>query len=215
MYQQENCDEMFTNLKEIFQIILDQHASVQICDSSLKQNKKVKNHGHPRNSKNFFRRHLYYQNKFSQNYDVFDEFKKCRNLVKQKLRDAHHKYSVDFLSKVKHRSRNGISSIKNYETTNKVLMCLELKQTEPRPLTKKQSAMHLKNFFRKWANILLIWFLSIFISWTTIDSSGNSKSPGPGFVHTWALKAAANRQLVLICNLFFKNVFKTISSQQF
>ena len=49
----------------------------------------------------------------------------------------------------------------------------------------------------------------------TIDSSGNSKSPGPGFVHTWALKAAANRQLVLICNLFSMNVFKAISSQKF
>ena len=33
MYQQENCDEMFTNFNEVFQSILDQHASKQICDS--------------------------------------------------------------------------------------------------------------------------------------------------------------------------------------
>ena len=56
--------------------------------------------------------HLYNQYKFSQNYDVFDEFKKCRNLVNRKLRDAHHKYSVNFFN-VKHQSRNRISSIKN------------------------------------------------------------------------------------------------------
>ena len=40
--------------------------------------------------------HLNNQYNFSQNYDFFDEFKKCRNLVSQKLRDAHHKYSLDF-----------------------------------------------------------------------------------------------------------------------
>ena len=40
--------------------------------------------------------HLYNQYKLSQNYDVFDEFKKCRNLVNRKLRDARHKYSVNF-----------------------------------------------------------------------------------------------------------------------
>ena len=33
---------------------------------------------------------------------------KSRNLVNRKLRDAHHKNSVGFLGKVKHRSRNGI-----------------------------------------------------------------------------------------------------------
>ena len=31
------------------------------------------------------------------NYDVFDEFKNCHNLVSRILRDAHHKFSVDFL----------------------------------------------------------------------------------------------------------------------
>ena len=30
------------------------------------------------------------------NNDVFDEFKNCRKLVNRKLRDAHHKYSVNF-----------------------------------------------------------------------------------------------------------------------
>ena len=52
MYQEENWDEMFTKFNEIFQSILDQHAPIQICDSSIKQNKKVINHGYPRNSKN-------------------------------------------------------------------------------------------------------------------------------------------------------------------
>ena len=52
MYQEENCDEMFTKFNEIFQSKIDQHAPIQICDSSIKQNKKVINHGYPRNSKN-------------------------------------------------------------------------------------------------------------------------------------------------------------------
>ena len=43
--------------------------------------------------------HLYKQCKFFQNHDVFDEFKKRRNLVNRKLRDAHHKYSVNFFKK--------------------------------------------------------------------------------------------------------------------
>ena len=50
-YQEGNFDEMFTKFNEIFQSILDQHAPIQICDSSIKQNKKVINHGYPRNSK--------------------------------------------------------------------------------------------------------------------------------------------------------------------
>ena len=50
MYQQENCDETFTKYNEIFQSVLDQHAPIQIRVSSIKQNKKVINHGYLRNS---------------------------------------------------------------------------------------------------------------------------------------------------------------------
>ena len=39
----------------------------------------------------------YNQYKFSQNYDVFEVFKKCRNLVNRKQLDAPHKYFVDFI----------------------------------------------------------------------------------------------------------------------
>ena len=51
MYQQENCDEMFTNFNEIFQSMLDQHAPIQIRDSSIKQDKLII-HGYPGKSKN-------------------------------------------------------------------------------------------------------------------------------------------------------------------
>ena len=51
IYQEENCGEMFTKFNKIFQSILDQHAPIPICDSSIKQNKKVINRGYPRNSK--------------------------------------------------------------------------------------------------------------------------------------------------------------------
>ena len=33
MNQQENCDEMYTKFDEIFQSILDQYATIQICHS--------------------------------------------------------------------------------------------------------------------------------------------------------------------------------------
>ena len=97
MYQEENCDEMFTKFNEIFQSILDQHALIQICDCSIKQNKKSNKAWISKELKKLTaEKHLYNQYKFSQNYDVFDEFKKCRNLVNRKLRDAKHKYSVNF-----------------------------------------------------------------------------------------------------------------------
>ena len=48
MYQEENCDGFFTKFNEIFQCIFDQLAPIQICDSSIKQNKKVIKHGYPR-----------------------------------------------------------------------------------------------------------------------------------------------------------------------
>ena len=83
---------MFTKINEIFQSILDQLAPIQICDCSIKQNKK---NDKPLISKELKKliaekHQLYNQYKFSQNYDVFDEFKKCRNLVNRKLRDANH-----------------------------------------------------------------------------------------------------------------------------
>ena len=95
LYQEENCDEMFTKFNEIFQSILDQHAPIQILDSSLKQNKQNEKPWTSKELKKLIaeKHHLYNQYKFSQNYDVFDEFKKYRN---RKLRDAHRKYSVNF-----------------------------------------------------------------------------------------------------------------------
>ena len=84
-----------------FQDILDQHAPIQICGFSIKQNKKVINHGYPRNLKIISQKnHLYNQCKFSQSYDVFKEFKKCSKIVNRKPRDAHHKYSVDFFKQI-------------------------------------------------------------------------------------------------------------------
>ena len=98
IYQEENCDEMFTKFNAILQSIIDQLAPIQICDSSIKQNKKSDKPWISKVLRKLIaeKHHLYNQYKFSQNYDVFDEFKKCRNLVNRKLQDAHHKYSVNF-----------------------------------------------------------------------------------------------------------------------
>ena len=98
MYQEENCDEMLTKFNEIFQCIFDQHAPIQICDSSIKQNKKSDKPWISKELKKLIaeKHHLYNQHKLSQNYDIFDEFKKCRNLVNRKLRDERPKYSVNF-----------------------------------------------------------------------------------------------------------------------
>ena len=39
MYQEETCDEVFTKFNEIFQSVIDQHAPIEICNSSTKQKK--------------------------------------------------------------------------------------------------------------------------------------------------------------------------------
>ena len=76
--------------------------------------------------------HLYSQYKFSQNYDVFDEFEKCRNLVNRKLRDAHHRYSADVFKQCE-TSKQKWNFINKKLGNHKQGMCLKLKQTEPRP----------------------------------------------------------------------------------
>ena len=79
MYQEENCDEMFTKFNVIFQSTLDQDATIQICDSSIKQNKKIDKPWISKEHKKLVaeKHHLYKQYKFSQNYNVFDKFKKA------------------------------------------------------------------------------------------------------------------------------------------
>ena len=151
MYQEENCDEMFTKFNEIFQSILDHYAPIQICDSSIKQNKKCDKIWISKELKKLIaeKHHLYNQYKFSRNYDVFDEIKKCRNLMNRKLRDAHHKYSVNFfrqyetskqkwnfINKKLGNHKQGINVFKNGIDVAKTV-------------EKKQSAMHLIIFLRK------------------------------------------------------------------
>ena len=75
MYQQENCDEIFTYFNEVFQSILDKHAPIQNCDSSKKKTKE--NSDKPKISMELKKliaekHHLYNQYKFSQNNDVFN-----------------------------------------------------------------------------------------------------------------------------------------------
>ena len=72
MYQQENCDEMFTEFNEIFESILDQHAFLQICDSSIKRKTKNGTPWIPMGLTKLIaeKHHLYNRYKFSQNYDI-------------------------------------------------------------------------------------------------------------------------------------------------
>ena len=71
--------------------------------------------------------HLYNKHKFSRNYDVLDESKKCRNLMNRKLPDSHPKYSLNFFKQCETSKQKWNIIKKNYETTNKVLICLKLK----------------------------------------------------------------------------------------
>ena len=151
---------------------------------------------------------MYNQYKLSQNYDVFDEFKKCRNLVNRKLRNAHHKYSVNFfkqhetskqkwnfINKKLGNHKQGIKvseiEIERAKTVDKKAICSAFNKSFAEmgkysgdfvPLN-IQRLDHCSEKF----NFRVLTSKEIY---KTIDSLENSKSPGPGFVHAWALKAA-------------------------
>ena len=217
MYREENSDEMFTKFNEIFQSILDQHAPIQICDSSKKQNKKSDKPWISKELKKLIaeKHHLYNQYKFSQNYDVFDEFEKRRNLVNRKLRDAHHKYSVNFLkqyetSKQKwnfinkklgnHKQGINVSEIEidGAKTVDEKAICNAFNKSFAEkgkysgdfvPLN-----IHRLDHCSEKFNFRVLTLKEIY---KTIDSLENSKSPSPGFVHVWALKAAKYAVVVI------------------
>ena len=151
---------------------------------------------------------MYNQYKFSQNYDVFDEFKKNRNLVNRKLRDAYHKYSVNFfkqyeISKQKwnfinkklgnHKQGINVSEIEKdgTKTVDKKAICNALNKSFAEmgkysgdfvPLN-----IHRLDHFSEKFNFRVLTLKEIYI---TIDILENSESPGPGFVHARDLKAA-------------------------
>ena len=108
----------------------------------------------------------------------------------------------------------------------------EIETNRAKTVDKKQPTMHLINLLRYWANILVISFLSISISWTavlkkfnfrvltlienyeTIYTLEDSKSPGLGLVYAGALKAAKyaiGTHLQFVFNECIQNsVFPTI-----
>ena len=234
MYREDNCDEIFTKFNEIFQSIFDKHAPIQICDSSIKQNKKSDKPWISSELKKLIieKYHLYNQYKFSQNYDVFDEFKKFRNLVNQKLRDAHHKYSVYFFkqyetSKLKwnfinrklghHKQGIIVSEIEIHgaKTVDKKAICNAFNKSFA------EIGKYSCDFVPLNINSLDYCFEKINFRvlnskeiYKTIDNLENSKSHGPGFVHVWALKAAKyaiGTHLLFIFNKYIQNsVFPTV-----
>ena len=146
---------------------------------------------------------MYNQYKFSQNYDVFDELKKCRNLVNRKLRDAHHKYSVNFfkqcetskqkwnfINKKLGNHKQGIVSeieIDGAMTVDKKTICNAFNKSFAEmgkysgdfvPLN-----IHKLDHCSEKFSLRVLTLKEIYI---TIDSLENSKSLGTGFVHAWA-----------------------------
>ena len=131
----------------------------------------------------------------------------------------------------------GIMCLYYVSGKNKVLICLKLKQTEPRPLTKKAICNAFNKSFAEMGkysgdfvhlnthkmdhcsenfNFRVLTLKEIY---KTIDSLENSKSPGPGFVHAWALKAA---KYAIVTHLHFifneciqNSVFPTILKQAY
>ena len=203
MYQEENCDEMFTKLNEFFRSVLDQYAPIQVCDSSIKQTKKTDKPWISKELKNLIaeKHHLYNQYKFSQNYDVLDEFKKCRNLVNRKLRDVHHKHSVNFFkhyetSKQKwnfinkklgsHKQGINVSEIEidGAKTVDKKAICNAFNKSFAE--TGKYSGdfvpldIHRLDHCSEKFNFRVLTSKEVY---KAIDSLENSKSPGQGFVH--------------------------------
>ena len=99
MYQQENFYEMFTKFYEIFQGLLDQHAPIQICDSSIEQNKKSYKPWISKELKKLIKR----KTSFVQSKQIFSKLSFFRQVQEKplpsepKLRDAHHKNFAAFV----------------------------------------------------------------------------------------------------------------------
>ena len=72
---------------------------------------------------------------------------------------------------MKHRSRSGILSIKELGIHKQGINVSEIEIDGAMAVDKKQSAMHLIYLLRKWANILVISFLSISISWIIVPKN--------------------------------------------
>ena len=152
--------------------------------------------------------------------------------MKRKLRDEHHKYSVDFFkqSETSKQKRNFINKkLGNHKqdinvsevetdgakTVDKKAICnafiksfaeIEKYSGDFVPLNIHKLDHCSENF-----NFRVLTLKEIY---KTIDSLENTKSPVPKFVRAWASKIA-NTRLVLICNLFLMNILKTVSFQLF
>ena len=148
------------------------------------------------------------QYKFSQNYNVFDKLKKCRNLVNRKLRDSHHKYPVNFFkqyetSKQKwnfinkklgnHKQGFNLSEIEidGAKTVDKKAICNAFKKTFAEMCKYSDDFVPLNiHRFVHCSEKFNFRVLTLKEIYKTIDSLENSKSPGPGLVYAWALKSA-------------------------
>ena len=89
--------------------------------------------------------------------------------MNRNIRDAHHKYSINFLKKCETSKQKWNFINKKLGNHKQGINVSEIEIDGAMTIDKKtQSAMHLKNLLRKWANILVISFLSISINWTTV-----------------------------------------------
>ena len=153
--------------------------------------------------------------------------------MNRKLRDAHHEYSVDFfkqcetskqkwnfINKKLGNHKEGMNVLKEIEidgakTVDKNAICNAFNKSFAEmgkysgnfvPLN-----IHKLNHRSEKFNFRV---MTLKESYKTNDSLENSKSPGPGFVHAWALKAAIyaiGTHLKFIFNECIQNsVFPTI-----
>ena len=154
VYQQRNCDEMFAEFNKIFLTILEKNAPTE---KKLVSNIKKTTSEKPWMTKEIkhlvSEKHRYFNEyKLTQSAESFASFKKYRNLVNRKLKEAQNQFSEDFLRKLKPHKRNGNSLRKKLERKITVQTSLKLMRMVKKRKTKNQYVTLLTESSAKWAS---------------------------------------------------------------
>ena len=142
----------------------------------------------------------------TQSAESFVSFKKYRNLVNRKLKEAQNQFSEDFLRKLKPRKRNG-NSFKKLEGKTTIQTSLKLMKMVKKTKDKKSICNAFNRVFSKMG--IYRWQIVPFNVekierkfqefnfrpftlreiYKVIDDLDNNKAPGPGYINACALKS--------------------------
>ena len=223
VYQQRNCDEMFAEFNRIFLTILEKNAPTE---KELVSNMKRSTSEKPWVTREIqhlvAEKHRYFNDyKLTQSAQSFVSFKKFRNLVNRKLKEAQNQFSEDFLKKIETSKENWKFIKKKIGKKNNSPIITEIDENG-RIRKDKKSICHafnrvfskmgiyrgqivplnVKKIVRKFQEFNIRPFTLREI-YKLIDNLENNEAPRPGYINAWALKSgkiALGKYLQIIFN---------------